>query len=108
MNERELVEFISRSDRTLVKEYLESLKGKIEIINTRIERILLLLFLSLITYFLIQDASISNSNLRIPEPYTGEETGAAGTHNKDNSKCLISGTFSALPPARAAVSTAIK
>ncbi|RIJ42675.1 hypothetical protein [Pontibacter oryzae] len=67
MNEKELVEFINRSDRSVLKEYLDSLKAKIETINTRIERILLLLLLTFISYFLIQDASISNINLGIIE-----------------------------------------
>lgn len=67
MNERELRDFISQSDKSLLKEYLDSLKGKIETINARIERILLLLLLTFISYFLIQDASISNINLGIIE-----------------------------------------
>jgi hypothetical protein len=67
MKEEEIIGFINASDRGIIKDYLDGLKSKIEALDTKNDKISILLVLTIVAYFLIQNSLITNVNFGLIE-----------------------------------------
>jgi len=63
MKDQETLDFIANSDEELIKDYLKELMNKLQLINSKNDKLSLLLILTTVTYFLIKNSLIANISI---------------------------------------------
>lgn len=63
MKDKEIIYFIDNSDEELIKDYLKELMNKLHLINSKNDKLSLLLIFIAIIYFLIKNSLVANVNI---------------------------------------------
>ncbi len=67
MKDQELQDFLDGSDKETIKYYLDNLKTKLSELSTRNDRILILMLLTVVSYYLIENSMLSSVKLGFVE-----------------------------------------